>query len=70
MSIEKECYFVSYVLAGEFFDKIVTIEPGLSGAARVQAIRQGVHPDRQGDPTDGMRSQRSRECVLVNFIRI
>lgn len=60
-------YFVCYVVNGVFYDSTVSI-PVTKGQELITLLRNAVHPDKVGDPSDGMKAQRSIDCTIVNFI--
>lgn len=47
-------------------EKVVEINH-LAGALP-DLLRAAVMPDRPGDPVDGMKSQHTRNCILLNWI--
>lgn len=68
--MSKQSYFVCYSVKGAMADCVVEIEPVEDPKVLVMNIRNAVWPERPGDPSDGLRPQRSADCVLVNFFRL
>lgn len=63
-------YFVCFSVDGRLSDKTVTIPDDTRPHDLAEVLRQAVHPDRRGDPSDNLRGQRAMDCTLVNFIKL
>lgn len=63
-------YFVVYEVGGVKRNAVVDID-GMTLPRQIpDALRQAVHPDRPGDPSDGMPARRAMGCLLLNFIEL
>lgn len=63
-------YFMVYEVGSVTRNAVVDIEMATPPRQTPEALRQAVHPDRPGDPSDGMPARRSMDCILLNFIEL
>lgn len=69
--VMSEWYWVSYEINnGGRRDTVVEITAPLNKRDLPAYLKQAVHPDQPGDPTDGLKGQRSMDCTLLNFIKL
>ena len=63
-------YFVCFSVNNILHDRIVEIPENVEAEALPDLLRKSVHPDRPGDRSDNLKGQSSRDCVIVNFIKL
>lgn len=59
-----------FSVAGAIYDREVSLPDDTPAEQLVSKLRSAVHPDKVGDPSDNMKGQSSKDCVIVNFIRL
>lgn len=68
--MEKASYFVCYKLDGLVKNRVVTLQGQFHNEELVEKLRNAIHPNHPGDPSDNMKPQFSKDCVLINFKKI
>lgn len=63
-------FFVCYQIGKHKRDRTVVVKDDIQPLKLVDALRQQVHPDISCDRSREIQGQSSRDCTILNFIRL